>query len=426
MSTTTTSINKQVSDYKDHDHGTPVLSIAKLLVFLVVVGAIAGIVYLLNTYDPAVDLLSRYGHWWGEALLVFAALLYITLHKGTRQPPLEFVVSDDPRVLPVSDLVKNEETALYVDCAVLSRNIYVQGEPMESYPYAAFANGSLKDSRIETDWELIHRVRDKNEKGLLIELYKHDRIKVYNQGNEARTTYAIVFRGTVGLNSWMSNAHWLFKWLPFQDQYDQLKYIVPELVREINERHPYESEYNIITTGHSLGGGLAQHACYLDEKIKTAYVFNSSPVTGFTDVSKDLRDKTTKDVRIHRLYERGEILENFRFFMKIVYLFKPTPNKDPYLSEHRFDFERAGLITEHGMQPIALALCYLKDNPDNLDVTEGKYKMIKDVLSPKAGMEARGDVLNEEVENYLKEKKEGGIQRQKDEKRRMDENRGKE
>ena len=425
MSTATASNTSLVSDYKEYDYGTPLLSLKKFLGFAMFIGSIVGIGYVLNTYAPAVDFLAQYGHWWGEALLVFGVALYIIMHKGMRQPPLEFVVMDDPRTMPIRELVKNEETALYVDCAVLSRNIYVQAEPSKSLPYSKFVQNDDKDSRIETDWELLRRVKDANENGLLIEVYKHDRKKVYNQEDEACTTYVIVFRGTVGLNSWMSNAHGLFKWLPFQDQYDQIKYIVPELVGEIDKRHRDDSNYNIIATGHSLGGGLAQHACYVSEKIKTAYVFNSSPVTGFTDLHKDLRKRNTKGVRIHRLYERGEILENFRFFMKIAYLFKPTANKNPYISEHRFDFERAGLIAEHGMLPIAVVLSYLQDKGDTLEETEGKYKMIRDVLSSEAGSEAESDVKHAEVETIIDEKKKNTIQKLKDERRKMDEIEGK-
>lgn len=434
MGTSTDLIDKKISDFKGA--GSPGQALIKFLTFVLFVGAIVGIVYVLNTFEPAANFLDRYGHWLGEALWVFVLGLYIVLHKGTRQPPLEFVVSDDPRIMPVDELVKDEQTKLYVDCSVLSRNVYIapSTESSKSYPYAMFSKASskgeldeftkslTKNNRIETDWELIRRVDEPTGKGLLIEVFKHDRKKVYNQGSEAQTTYAIVFRGTVSLNSWMSNAHWLFKWLPFQDQYDQVKYIVPELVREIDERHPYDNAYNIIATGHSLGGGLAQHACYVSEKVKTAYVFNSSPVTGFTDIPKKQRARNSEGVKIHRLYERGEILENFRFFMKIVYLFKPTPNRNPYLSEHRFDFERAGLITEHGMLPIAIALCYLNENAKSLKDTEGKFKMIKDVMSPAAGQEAKFDAANDQVKEMVDRKKKEGRQKLKDERRRIDEN----
>ena len=424
MNTSTATIDSKVTSYQD-PIGLP-QKLFRLFMFILLIGAIASLMYWANTLEPVSNFLDQYGNWWGEALWVITFLLYIILHKSTSQPRLDFVVSDSRRIMPIAELIKNEETFLYADCAVLSRNIYVQGDSVESTPYTTFfanksdPNGRTEDLdyRIETDWELIKRVGDPNGKKLMIELYRHEKQKVYNQSDEERVTYAFVFRGTVGLNSWIANAHWLFKWLPYQDQYDQIKYIVPEMIeQEIYTRHPgitnrFHLPFNIIATGHSLGGGLAQHACYIRREIKTAYVFNSSPVTGFTDQSKEERKKYAEGVRIHRLYERGEVLENFRFFMKIVYLFKATPNKDPFISEHRIDFEDAGFIAEHGMLPIALSLSYLKENVAKLEGTEnddimsnGKYKLIREMLYGTAANEAKSDAMFDDVNRYIRNKR---------------------
>lgn len=381
------------SEYKPLDVGRGKRTLGKLAKFLVFIAVIVGIVVALNRVPVLSDFLSQYSAWWGEAFLVFAIVFYLFLQRGYSQPRTKVVVSNDPLLVPMRDLVseeKGKDTYLYADCAVLSRNIYQEdtGDPM---PYLKFIGNEkptdkvtnqtfLKnDRRIETDWELIERIGTVSEKKLLIEVHKHAKKDVYNQGD--CVTYAIVFRGTVGLDSWIANAHWLFKWLPFEDQYDQIKYIVPEIVSRIAARHPNGEPYNIITTGHSLGGGLAQHACYISEEIKTAYVFNSTPVTGYTDFAAWQRLLHMQGVRIHRLYERGEVLEALRFFMKIVYLFNPAPNENPYLSEHRFDFKDAGFINEHGMLPLAIGLCFLRDFPEHrFEVEEEEEKAHEEAL----------------------------------------------
>ena len=389
-------ITSHPSEYRHLDVGRGKRRLAKLAKFLVFVAGIAGIVIAFNRVPVLSDFLSRYSHWWGEAFLVATIAFYLILQRRYSQPRTKVVVSNDPLLVPMRDLVKDDkenkdsETHLYADCAVLSRNIYQEddGQPI---PYLQFIGNEeptdkvtnqtfvKNDKRIETDWELIERIGTVGEKKLLIEVHKHAHKNVYNQGE--CVTYAIVFRGTVGLNSWIANAHWLFKWLPFEDQYDQIKYIVPEIVDRIAARHPNGEPYNIITTGHSLGGGLAQHACYISEEIKTAYVFNSTPVTGYTDFAAWQRLLHMQDVRIHRLYERGEVLEALRFFMKIVYLFNPAPNENPYLSEHRFDFKDAGFINEHGMLPLAIGLCFLRDFPEHkFEVEEEEEKIQAEAL----------------------------------------------
>ena len=361
------------SEYKHLKIDSGKNAVARLFKFLVFIGAIVAIIVAINRTPALSNFFEQYGHWWGEVFLLFAIVFYVILQRGYSQPRTKVVVSNDPLIVPMRDLVQDRETFLYTDCAVLSRNIYISDDA-ESIPYQEFIgstptnkvtnqtfDSSIKQ-RIQTDWELVERIGTVEEKKLLIEVHKHEKKDVYNQGD--CVTYAIVFRGTVGLSSWVANAHWLFKWLPFEDQYDQIKYIIPQIVDRIASRHVHGEPYNIITTGHSLGGGLAQHACYISDEVKTAYVFNSSPVTGYTDFAAWQRLLHVQGVRIHRLYERGEVLEILRFFMKIVYLFDPAPNENPYLSEHRFDFKDAGFINEHGMLPLAIGLCFLRDYPE--------------------------------------------------------------
>lgn len=405
-----TSPETQVSDYKDFDFDRSRIVTTRLLRFLTFLAVVAGIVIAVTRIPALSEFFSTYGHWWGEAILAFAIVLYLFLQKRYEQPRTKVVCSNDPLIIHMHELVHDAETHLYVDCAVLSRNIYVK-DVEDALRYTHFIQNNPThevtdktfiehdDKRIETEWELVERVGSIENKGLLIEVHRHEKKRVRAEEEEC-LTYAIVFRGTVGLSSWVANAHWLVKWLPFQDQYDQIKYIVPELVDRILERHPEGESINIIATGHSLGGGLAQHACYISEKIETAYVFNSSPVTGYTDFAKWQRLLHMKGVKIYRMYERGEVLEALRFFMKIVYLYNPAPNENPCLSEHRFDFKDAGFINEHGMLPLAVSLSFLRDHKSHkFEIEEVEQKKHEDALNAARVKKEEVEVRRRSVRN---------------------------
>jgi hypothetical protein len=76
-------------------------------------------------------------------------------------------------------------------------------------------------------------------------------------------------------------------------------------------------EFSLYTTGHSLGGGLAQNLAYSDTRIKDAIVFDPSPVTGYSTVVKD--SEVNCNVRVLRIYERGEALQYVRATIRLFY-----------------------------------------------------------------------------------------------------------
>ena len=74
----------------------------------------------------------------------------------------------------------------------------------------------------------------------------------------------------------------------------------------------YGGRERIFAVGHSLGGGLAQHAGYTCPRIEKVFAFNSSPLTGYFDVARADRLPPTAARRTYRVYESYEVLALFR------------------------------------------------------------------------------------------------------------------
>lgn len=177
--------------------------------------------------------------------------------------------------------------------------------------------------------------------GLYFEVWEH-----------ARET-AIVFRGTEGLQwrDWWSNLRWVTRFLPIGlDQYDALRAVLGEVVARASARRP---GVPIVAVGHSLGGGLAQHAAYACPDIVRALAFDPSPVTGFRSLPRDVRTNNAKGLLILRIYEAGEILAYLRGGVR---KFVALSTADPEIVEVRFNFHGAGLITQHSIKRLAVDL----------------------------------------------------------------------
>lgn len=80
-------------------------------------------------------------------------------------------------------------------------------------------------------------------------------------------------------------------------------------------------KFPVYTTGHSLGGGLAQLAAYLREEVTAAYTFNTSPATGWAILRAQYREDPKapyvmqeQDPHIIRVTQEGEWLSIGRAF----------------------------------------------------------------------------------------------------------------
>ena len=184
---------------------------------------------------------------------------------------------------------------------------------------------------------------------------------------------AVAFRGTEFESSgdWRANLRWFFRFIPgFRDQYMVVSEkvgaeVLQKVKREQDVGSTKYSDVRIVSTGHSLGGGLAQHLAYSFPAIKTSdgklmprvsavYGFDPSPVTGWFSVPSELRQANAQGLHIDRVFEHGEILAYIRLVLRYV---NPPSAKDPSIREIRYNFVPSiNPFSSHSMRLIACEL----------------------------------------------------------------------
>ncbi len=173
-------------------------------------------------------------------------------------------------------------------------------------------------------------------------------LEVWEKTSQTPVEVAIVFRGTHEFKDWWSNLRWITRFIPTGcDQYTLVRQIIASLVDRARERHPGAF---LVTSGHSLGGGLAQQAAYAHDSIKKVVAFDPSPVTGYKSVQKRIRLRDEKCILIERVFEHGEILAYIRQFLR---RFLPVSSRDPEIVEVRFNLSKGDPITQHSMVDLA-------------------------------------------------------------------------
>lgn len=201
--------------------------------------------------------------------------------------------------------------------------------------------------------------------GLEQEIAKsHLRLQVWT--DRSHSSIAVAFGGTVFTSGkdWRSNFRWFIP--HHDDEYTEIvKAFAPAFAQEFLRRkeHPdwaFLQHATIYATGHSLGGGLAQQFAYAlpidpaGPRVTHVFAFDPSPVTGFYSLKKNIRDYNKRNLRIDRVYERGEILAILRSFTNFVY---PPSRVNPSIRHVRYNlFWSFNPIAGHSIAELAQKL----------------------------------------------------------------------
>lgn len=190
----------------------------------------------------------------------------------------------------------------------------------------------------------------------------------YSEGAAPVSALAVAFRGTQANHGqdWWANLRWFFRGR--DDHYTRTDEEIAlnlqaHLQRGLDDGR-ISPDATLVATGHSLGGGLAQHLAYAYRaplsatgslpRASAVVVFNSSPVTGWSDVDKDLRQRNAAGLPIERAFEYGEILSYLRTTISVVL---PPSSANPAISGLRFNVKDSwNPFSNHSMRLLACAM----------------------------------------------------------------------
>lgn len=168
----------------------------------------------------------------------------------------------------------------------------------------------------------------------------------------------IAFRGTHGIaGSVFSNFNpfrvFVKLWVPGlgADHYEQVRLNIDNWVNEVRRLGCAKARF--VAVGHSLGGGLARHAAYQNSYISKVYTFNTSPVSAWSSVDRERRERNVRGLEIENVMERGDILGVLR---GPATFYNGSTSCDPQERTIAFNASHAGAVRQHSIWPLAQKL----------------------------------------------------------------------
>jgi hypothetical protein len=228
-----------------------------------------------------------------------------------------------------------------------------EGVPLSPDPVPPLTAAGWRLWKTFPDDELLKKIKD-----------SHLRVQVWERGEPPAV--AVTFGGTVFNNhaDWRANLRWFLLGRKGDEYTEVVQTFAPAFDMELKRRAlsmdaARLSRLELYSTGHSLGGGLAQQFSYslpLDriKPVSQVYAFDPSPVTGYFSVERKLRVENKRGLLIDRIYERGEILALLRSLTSL--LIKPSA-KNAAIRGVRYNLFRAwNPIAAHSIDELATKL----------------------------------------------------------------------
>lgn len=225
------------------------------------------------------------------------------------------------------------------DCACQ----YLSGDNEDQYGMPNVGDNPLRWYR----WKHPNACFNDTKTGLYYETY------IYADSNQPDTIeFAVVaFRGTENrpgqwFIDWRSNLSAAFGFVP--PQYKKASELVPTIIKELDNRTA-----KVYVVGHSLGGGLAQQAGYMNIEVKESFLFNTSPVTNWTWLAENAL-VANQYPTFRRLSHAGEALAGVRSIA--------TAFTKPRFHRHDIGiqlYENKKPISGHSMKIISCGLAHI-------------------------------------------------------------------
>ena len=239
----------------------------------------------------------------------------------------------------ISDLVKDKMALKACKCSYEKRFTFFVNDRSELdklsneiYPYAIMSTNAYdhKPQISIPGWKRINRA-EKKQHGFSADIYLSDDEK----------SVVIAFRGTDDKKDWR-NANFDIN---IEGQYSDADRLFSTVLKEYGNK-------KIMTTGHSLGGGLALHISLANQGVD-AFVFDTTP-----RIFAGNNYEKYKNRRV-LVYDSGEVLELLRGFFSTLKKF----NSEKY----RYNFLGGNLVHEHSIE--AFSRCMYA----SINVQESKY-----------------------------------------------------